>query len=92
MVYIDSMNAKYRRMIMCHMMADTREELIDMAKQIGVNVKWIQEFDTPREHFDICLSMKKKALELGAIEVGFREIAKLCQRTEYNGNTYKKFL
>lgn len=80
MVYIDSMNAPYRRMIMNHMMADTTEELLAMADTIGVARKWIQEAGTPREHFDVCLSMKKKALALGATEVGWREIANLCNR------------
>lgn len=89
MVYIDSYNAKYRRMIMCHMMADTSAELIEMAKAIGVAERWIQDKDTPREHFDICLSMKAKALKLGAKEVGWKEIANLCQRTSYNGIEFK---
>lgn len=38
-VYIDKMNAKYRNMIMCHMLADTEQELINMAKNIGVEPK-----------------------------------------------------
>lgn len=80
MVYIDSMNARYRNMIMCHMMADTTEELFQIASQIGVNHKWIQDKGTPREHFDICLSKKKKALSLGAVECGWRKIAELCKR------------
>ena len=76
MVYIDNMNAGYRRMIMCHMMADTTEELLDMASKIGVNTKWIQYPGTPDEHFDVCLSMKKKAIALGAIPVTMREMVK----------------
>lgn len=42
MVYIDDMNAPYRGMIMCHMIADSTEELLDMVETIGVNIKWIQ--------------------------------------------------
>lgn len=38
-VYIDKMNAQYRNMIMCHMLADTEQELINMAKNIGVDLK-----------------------------------------------------
>lgn len=80
-VYIDQMNAKFGRMIMCHMMADTTDELIQMAKNIGVNTKWIQDKGTPHEHFDISLGKKKIAIEkFGAIEVGWREIANLIKR------------
>lgn len=80
MVYIDTMNAKYRGMIMCHMMADTKEELLEMAIKIGVNIKWIQDENTPREHFDVCLSKKLKALSLGAQECGWRKIADLIKQ------------
>lgn len=74
MIYVDDMNAPYRGMIMSHMMADTKEELLEMADKIGVNKKWIQYPDTPEEHFDICLSMKAKALKLGAKQVTWRWI------------------
>ena len=61
-------------MKMCHMVADTTEELLEMAKKIGVKTKWIQEAGTHQEHFDICLSKKKLALELGAKEITRREL------------------
>lgn len=47
-VYIDSYNAKFGRMIMCHMMADSLEELYEMVDKIGVNRKWIQKIGTPQ--------------------------------------------
>lgn len=75
-VYIDDFNAPYRRMIMCHMMADTTAELLDMVKKIGVQAKWIQYPHTSHEHFDICLAKKALALEYGAIEVEARELAR----------------
>jgi hypothetical protein len=74
MVYIDDMNAPYGRMIMCHMMADTTVELLEMADKIGVNRKWLQHAGTAKEHFDVCLSKKKKAIVLGAKEVTWRWI------------------
>jgi len=53
MVYVDDMRASFGRMVMFHMIADTREELYDMAKRIGVNFQWIQSAGIYREHFDI---------------------------------------
>lgn len=71
------MNAKFGRMTMCHMIADTTEELLDMAGKIGVNKKWIQYPGTCQEHFDICLSKKKIAIELGAKEITMRELGRM---------------
>jgi len=68
-VYIDDMNAPFRRMIMCHMIADTEEELHQMADKIGVARKWYQ-----RNHYDICLSKKKLAIQHGAKEITWREL------------------
>jgi hypothetical protein len=48
-VYVDDMRAEFfpphapgRRFIMCHMIADTEEELHAMAARIGVACKWHQ--------------------------------------------------
>jgi len=73
-VYIDDMRAPYGRMIMCHMVADTSEELLAMADRIGVDRKWIQYAGTWREHFDISLSRRRRAVAAGAIEVTRREL------------------
>lgn len=81
-VYIDNYNASYQRMIMCHMIADTEEELHAMAKKIGIARKWHQ---APPEHkyshYDICLSKKKQALRLGAIEVSTRRLILIARKT-----------
>lgn len=75
-VYIDNFNAKFGNMVMCHMIADTTEELLAMVDKIGVQRKWIQDAGTYSEHFDICLSKKAKAIKHGAIEINFREYAR----------------
>jgi hypothetical protein len=82
MVYVDNFyitGVTYRGMKMCHMVADTTEELIQMVDAIGVQRKWIQAPGTANEHFDICLSKRKKAISLGAVEIGFREYAQYVQ-------------
>lgn len=79
-VYVDDMAAPFGSMIMCHMLADTHEELVRMADQIGIQRKWIQKKGTAYEHFDICIAKKKKALQQGAIPIGSRELVALIKR------------
>ena len=66
MVYVDNMRAPYGRMIMCHMISDSTAELLAMADRIGVARRWRQDPDTPREHFDICLSKRDLVIRAGA--------------------------
>jgi hypothetical protein len=77
MVYIDSYNAPYRGMKMCHMIADSTDELLEMADKIGVNRKWIQDAGTYNEHFDICQSKKAKAIQLGAKEITLMQLGRM---------------
>lgn len=68
-VYVDNMRTPYRGMLMCHMFADTKEELVAMARKIGVPVKYMQQ--PPRAkwlHFDVCQSKRALAVRHGAIE------------------------
>lgn len=76
-VYVDDADAPFGRMRMCHMIADTREELLRMVDRIGVRRKWIQAAGTHREHFDICRFKRALAVRYGAIEVSQRELAQL---------------
>lgn len=77
-VYIDDFEAPFGRMRMCHMVADTTEELLGMVDKIGVQRKWIQYPGTYNEHFDICLSKKKLAVKFGAKEVTSRWYAEFA--------------
>lgn len=68
-VYVDTMAASYGRMIMCHMWADSEDELISMVNKIGVQRKWIQQ--PPKAswiHFDISKAKKELAIKNGAIQ------------------------
>lgn len=85
-VYVDTMRAHFGRMIMCHMIADSTNELLAMADRIGVARKWIQHAGTYLEHFDIALAKRKLALEAGAIELTMRQLSgKLRARREAGG-------
>ena len=68
-VYVDDMRAKFGRMVMCHMLADTDEELHAMAARIGVARKWHQKPNTAHSHYDICLSKRALAVSFGAQEI-----------------------
>jgi len=92
MVYVDNFNARYRNMIMCHMVADTTEELLTMCDKIDVNKKWIQDKGTYSEHFDICASKKQAALHHGAQEINFRDFARFCNARANETNCDPQYL
>lgn len=80
MVYVDDMEAPFGHMIMCHMIADTTEELLSMADKIGIQRKWIQCPGTPKEHFDIALSKRKLAVRFGAVEIDMGTLAYIIDK------------
>lgn len=79
-VYVDDMRAPYGRMIMCHMLADTDQELHAMADRIGVSRRWHQKAGSAHSHYDICLSKRAAAVRYGAIEIGRQEVAALIKQ------------
>lgn len=80
-VYVDDMAAPHRpshaptrTYLMCHMMADTDEELHAMADRIGVSRKWFQRVASGF-HYDIAKSKRAAAVRAGAVEITTREMA-----------------
>lgn len=71
----------YGRMKMCHMVADTVEELHIMADKIGVKRKWFQ--GSKRPHYDICIRKRNLAIRLGAIEVSMRDAVNITKNMTY---------
>lgn len=70
-VYVDNAANGYGRMIMCHMIADTPEELHAMADKIGVARRWFQDprtMNVSTPHYDIAKSKRALAVQNGAIE------------------------
>jgi len=86
-VYVDGAKNPLGRMKMCHMIADTREELVAMVDRIGVDRRHIQFVGTPREHFDICKSKRALAVKAGAIEVSPRELLGIMGAKPRDGGT-----
>jgi Protein of unknown function (DUF4031) len=69
-VYVDTMQAPFKGMLMCHMIADSEPELHAMAAAIGMQRKSYQ-----RDHYDVSMDMKQLAIQRGAREIGVRELA-----------------
>lgn len=69
-VYVDRAVNAYGRMMMCHMLADTPEELHSMAQQIGIARRHYQSpMVASFPHYDICKSKRAQAILLGAVEI-----------------------
>jgi hypothetical protein len=67
-VYVDDVRHRYGQMVMCHLWADSLDELLAMVDKIGVKRKWLQQ--PPKAswvHFDIALRKKALALHYGAV-------------------------
>lgn len=80
-VYVDDMRAKFGRMVMCHMVADTLAELHAMADTIGVARRWYQGPPAGRwPHYDIALSKRDLAVAAGAKEIKWREAPAISRR------------
>lgn len=80
-VYVDSYKAKYRGMTMCHMLADTTDELHEMAKSIGMKREWFQISRAGTAHYDIPIFRKKLAIKNGAVEISRRDLVRLIRKS-----------
>ena len=84
-VYVDDMFAEFGNMLMCHLIADTSEELLAMVDTIGVQRKWIQHSGTHREHFDIAKGKRELALAAGAVAISWEAYAAMVDERGHTG-------
>lgn len=84
-VYVDDMRAQFGRMVMCHMIADTDEELHAMAARIGVARRWHQAPPKHDSHYDIALSKRAAAVAAGAVEITWRQCGAMAMRRRVTG-------
>lgn len=78
-VYVDDVFIPFGRMKMCHMIADTEDELHDMAARIGMKRKWFQDGSHP--HYDVSKTKRVEAIRHGAIEVSVKELIAIAKET-----------
>lgn len=80
-VYVDAVRFRYQRMIMCHMWADSLPELHNIAARLGLKRAWFQ--CPPKAswaHYDVSLTLRRRAVELGAIETDRYGALEFCAR------------
>lgn len=86
-VYVDDMRATFSRMVMCHMIADTDEELHAMAERIGVARGWWQSPKrTSGSHYDIALNKRALAVRHGAVEITWKQAGAMNARRRVTGS------
>lgn len=79
-VYVDQEKNPYRHMIMCHMVADTLDELHAMAQRLGLKRSWFQVSRSGMPHYDICQTKREQAIRFGAVEIDRRKMVELVRR------------
>lgn len=77
-VYVDNAMIPFGRMKMCHMVANSLEELHGMAEKLGLR-RWFQE-EASFPHYDICLSKRAHAIALGAKPITRQQLVELIRR------------
>ena len=78
MVYVDHARIPYGRMLMSHLMADTPEELREIAGKLKIE-DYIQYTGTPKEHLDVSESKRTEAIRMGAASVTGRQLAAIIR-------------
>jgi hypothetical protein len=81
-VYVDNARIPYGRMIMCHMVSESADELHAMADAIGV-----ARVHFHRGHYNVCQTMRTKAVRRGAVEITEAEAAKIRRKLERGNHT-----
>ena len=78
-VYVDKASNPLGRMKMCHMMADTLDELHAMADRVGMKREWFQN-NPDHPHYDLSQSKRALVVQNGAIEIDGRQLIELIRK------------
>jgi hypothetical protein len=78
-VYVDNGQIEWRGKLWCHLVADSLDELHQFAIRLGLKRAWFQ--DRARyPHYDVTVSVREKALRLGALDGDAPTIIDCCKR------------
>ena len=77
-VYVNKLKARFGGLTLCHLLADSVAELHGMARSLGIEPRWFQPFPYP--HYDISVSKRDRAVELGAIAIDRHRLEQLAAR------------
>lgn len=77
-VYVDSEEILWRGKLWCHLVADTLDELHVFATRLGLRRSWFQSRGYP--HYDVTVSVRERALRMGAIDADRETIVNLCKQ------------
>jgi hypothetical protein len=81
--YVDTVreypNAGLRHTRFCHLLADSRDELHQMADALGMSRSFFQDHPW-RWHHDLPEPLRARAIELGAQEIRLHEVGALLKR------------
>ena len=54
-----------------HLFAETPAELAEFARRLGLSPSWLQYAGTHREHFDVTDTVRRRALQAGAVPISY---------------------
>lgn len=77
-VYVDYSRLSWRGRSWCHLVADSVAELHAFAAQLGLRQEWFQ-YRTMYPHYDVTVSVQRRALALGA-QVGDKKTIVACAK------------
>lgn len=77
-VYVDHARLSWRGRSWCHLVADSVAELHAFAAELGLRKEWFQE-RTMYPHYDVTVSVQRRALALGA-QMGDKRTIVACAK------------
>jgi len=77
-IYVDDSRLSWRGRSWCHLVADSVAELHAFAAQLGLRQEWFQ-YRTMYPHYDVTVSVQRRALALGA-QVGDKKTIVACAK------------
>ena len=72
-IYVDDEQIQWRGRKWCHLVGDSLVELHQFARRLGLRHDWFQD-RASYPHYDVTVSVRQRALELGALHGDRRTI------------------